>query len=64
MINAFPDPQNAENAVELYKNQHGKISGKSKEILYLIASYSRFLGREIIRQPDILDYLNSGKYLK
>jgi glutamate-ammonia-ligase adenylyltransferase len=59
----FPDPENAKNAVELFKEFHKGLSPKKKEILYLLSSYSRFLGRAIIKDPEILDVFFKSDFL-
>jgi len=60
----FPDPENAKNTVELFKGFHKRISSEKKDILYLLSSYSRFLGRVIIKDPEILDLFSSSDYIE
>ncbi|HWP90768.1 MAG TPA: bifunctional [glutamate--ammonia ligase]-adenylyl-L-tyrosine phosphorylase/[glutamate--ammonia-ligase] adenylyltransferase [Thermodesulfobacteriota bacterium] len=64
MSKVFPDPENAENALALFKEFHGTIPKQKEEILYLIASYSRFLGRAIISYPEILDTFFTPEFLQ
>lgn len=58
-----PDPVGAENTVNRYREVHGRISKKRKELLYLLSSYSSFLGRSVIRDPGILDSLLDSRYV-
>jgi glutamate-ammonia-ligase adenylyltransferase len=59
----FPDPENAKNTVELFKEFHKGLSPKKKEILYLLSSYSRFFGRAIIKDPEILDLFFKSDFI-
>jgi len=59
----FPDPENAKNAVDLFKEFHKRLPPKKREILHLLSSYSRFLGRAVIKEPEILDLLLKSDYL-
>jgi len=64
-LNNFPpDPKNAENTVALFIEQHKKLSKTHKEILYILSSYSRFLGKEIIRQPSTLSFISKSNFKK
>ena len=64
MNKALPDPDNARTALERYKELHTDIPSRKKDILELLASWSSFLRRAVLRDPGILDYLNSPKILK
>ncbi|MEQ9619640.1 MAG: bifunctional [glutamate--ammonia ligase]-adenylyl-L-tyrosine phosphorylase/[glutamate--ammonia-ligase] adenylyltransferase [Deltaproteobacteria bacterium] len=64
MNKALPDPDNARTALERYKEIHRRIPVSKKNILELLASYSSFLGRVILKDPEILDYLDSAKNVK
>lgn len=64
MNKALPDPDNARTAIERYKELHTDIPSRKKDILELLASWSSFLRRAILRDPGILDYLDSPKILK
>lgn len=64
MNNFPPDPKNAENTVALFIEQHKKLSKTHKEILYILSSYSRFLGKEIIRQPSTLSFISKSNFKK
>lgn len=64
MNRILPDPENAKNTVELFKGFHKRISPEKKEVLYLLSSYSRFLGRAIIKDPEILDILFTSDYIE
>jgi glutamate-ammonia-ligase adenylyltransferase len=61
---AFPDPENAKNTIELFKELHRGISGRKEDILYLLSSHSRFLGRVIIKDPEILDILLKSEFIE
>jgi len=58
----LPDPHNAENVCKRFTETHGRISKKKRDILSLLSSYSNFLGRSIIKDPAILDYLLKSDY--
>jgi len=60
----FPDPENAKNTVVLFKQIHGYLSPSREELLFLISSYSRFLGRAVIKDPQILDLLSSSEFVE
>lgn len=64
MSKFFPDPENAENVVKRFGEIHKKVSSKKKILLYLLASHSNFLGRAIIKDPEILDSLLDSEFLK
>ena len=64
MNRALPDPDNARTALERFKELHRDIPSGKKEILELLASWSSFLRRAVLRDPGILDYLDSPKILK
>lgn len=64
MNKALPDPDNARTALERYRELHTDIPSRKKGILELLASWSSFLRRAILRDPGILDYLDSPKVLK
>lgn len=53
----YPNEQNAENVYARFKELHGKPDKKRKDVLYLLSSYSNFLGRCIVTDPGILDYV-------
>ncbi len=63
MNSTFPDPENAKNTVDLFKKFHKRLHSKKKEILYLLSSYSCFLGRAVIKDPEILDLLLKSDFL-
>jgi glutamate-ammonia-ligase adenylyltransferase len=60
----LPDPDNARNILERYKETNKRISSKKKDILNILSSYSCFLGRVILTDPFILDYLSQSKSIK
>jgi len=60
----LPNPDNARNVLERYKEIHKRISSKKKDILNILSSYSCFLGRVILTDPIILDYLSQSKNTK
>ncbi len=60
----YPDRVAAESSVERYLETNGKISRKGREILYLLASHSRFLGRAAINDPELIPYLVNNEHLR
>ncbi|HEX3034071.1 MAG TPA: bifunctional [glutamate--ammonia ligase]-adenylyl-L-tyrosine phosphorylase/[glutamate--ammonia-ligase] adenylyltransferase [Thermodesulfobacteriota bacterium] len=64
MSRFFPDPENAENLVKRFKEQHKKISSTKKDLLYLLSSHSNFIGRAIIKDPKILDLLLASEFIE
>ena len=64
MNRVLPNPDNARNVLERYKEIHKRISSKKKDILNILSSYSCFLGRVILTDPIILDYLSQSKNTK
>lgn len=64
LIDVYPDALNARNTLDTFKRVNKNISKKKEDILFLLSSYSRFLGREITRNPSILDYLVNSKFIK
>ncbi len=64
MNRALPDPDNARTALERFRELHSDIPSAKKDILELLASWSSFLRRAILRDPGILDYLDSPLILK
>lgn len=64
MNEVLPDPENAENAIKRFIEVHKGISPKKKDLLYILSSYSRFLGRVIIKDPGILDLLLTSEFIQ
>ncbi|MEM7008985.1 MAG: bifunctional [glutamate--ammonia ligase]-adenylyl-L-tyrosine phosphorylase/[glutamate--ammonia-ligase] adenylyltransferase [Thermodesulfobacteriota bacterium] len=64
MNKVLPNPENAITVLERYKDQHKRISSKKSQILEILSSYSCFLGRAILTDPYILEYLNKPKNIK
>jgi glutamate-ammonia-ligase adenylyltransferase len=62
LIDVYPDALNAQNTVDIFKRVNKKISKKKKDVLFLLSSYSRFLGREITRNPSVLEYLVKSEF--
>jgi len=60
----LPDPENAENVIKRFIEVHKGISPKKKDLLYILSSYSRFLGRVIIKDPGILDLLLASEFIQ
>ena len=60
----YPDTVNADLTVERYKGIYGRITKKEKDILYLLASYSKFIGRAALSDRDLIRNLSSGVFLK
>lgn len=64
MNKVFPDPENAENVIKRFKAAHKRISPEKKHLLYTISSHSRFLGRVIVKDPEILDILLTSELIQ
>ncbi len=64
MNEVLPDPENAENVIKRFIEVHKGISPKKKDLLYILSSYSRFLGRVIIKNPGILDLLLTSEFIQ
>lgn len=64
MNSVFPDAENAENVLKRFKEVHKGISTEKEALLYTISSYSRFLGRALIKNPEILDALLRSEFLQ
>lgn len=64
MNEVLPDPENAENVIKRFIEVHKGISRKKKDLLYILSSYSRFLGRVIIKDPGILDLLLTSEFIQ
>jgi len=60
----FPDAENAENVLKRFKEVHKGISPEKEAFLYTISSYSRFLGRTLIKDPEILNVLLRSEFLR
>jgi glutamate-ammonia-ligase adenylyltransferase len=60
----LPDPDNARTALEHFRALHSDIPSRKKDILELLASWSSFLRRAVLKDPGILDYLDSPKIFK
>ena len=64
MSRVLPDPETARTTLLRYKEQHNGISKSKKDILELLSSYSCFLSRVILKDPEILDYLSHSSNVK
>ncbi|MER3445735.1 MAG: bifunctional [glutamate--ammonia ligase]-adenylyl-L-tyrosine phosphorylase/[glutamate--ammonia-ligase] adenylyltransferase [Candidatus Dadabacteria bacterium] len=64
MNSVFPDAENAENVLKRFKEVHKGISPEKEAFLYTISSYSRFLGRTLIKDPEILNVLLRSEFLR
>ena len=64
MNKVLPDPENAENVIKRFIEVHKSISPHRKDLLYTLSSYSRFLGRVIIKDPEILDILVKTEFVQ
>lgn len=60
----YPDRVNADLAVERYKEINGRIGKKEKDILYLLSSHSKFIGRAALSDPGLIGAATSGNFLK
>ncbi len=63
MISSFPDKSYAEITVQRFREVNGNIPPVEEELLFLLSSYSHFLGRAVIRYPGILQTLLDSDYL-
>lgn len=64
MNRVLPNPDNAQNVLERYKEDYKRISSKKADILKVLSSYSCFLGRVILTDIYILEYLSQPKNIK
>ena len=64
MNKVLPNPDNAITTLERYKEHYKRISSKKSDILEILSSYSCFLGRAILKDPYILEYLSKPKNIK
>ncbi len=64
MNRVLPNPDNARNTLDRYKEQYRRISSKKADILEILSSYSCFLSRAVLADPYILDYLSKPKNTK
>ena len=60
----YPDTVNADLAVERYKESNGRMGKKEKDILYLLSSHSRFIGRAALSDSGLIASVTSGNFLK
>ena len=60
----YPDKQAAKHSVDRYIELNGKISKENREILYLLSSYSRFLGRAAINDPELIPNLAGNEFVR
>ena len=64
MNRVLPNPDNAQNVLERYKETYKRISSKKAEILKMLSSYSCFLGRVVLTDQHVLEYLSQPKNIK
>ena len=64
MVSSFPDKSYAEITVQRFKEVNGQIPSSEEELLFLLSSYSHFLGRAIVRYPDILRTLIDSGFVE
>ncbi len=64
MSRPLPDPQSAYNTLARFEQIYGSLSSPKNEILTLLASYSRFLGRVVVKEPGILETLSNSRLLE
>jgi len=60
----LPNPENAQTVLERYKDNYKRISSKKADILKILSSYSCFLGRVVLTDPYVLDYLSQPKNIR
>lgn len=60
----YPDTETANTVVDRYEETNGNISSAERDILYLLSSYSRFLGNACINNHTILEYLSEEAVLE
>lgn len=64
MTRAIPDPGYAVNTLERYKEAHKRLPSSKKNLLYLLSAYSRFLGKAIVKDPEILNALINSEFVE
>jgi glutamate-ammonia-ligase adenylyltransferase len=64
LINSFPDKSYAEITIQRFKEVNGHIGSSEEELLFLLSSYSHFLGRAVIRYPSILRSLMESDFVE
>ncbi len=63
MIKPVPDKSYAEITVQRFKEVNGKMTSSEEDLLFLLSSYSHFLGRAVIRYPGILGSLVDSDFV-
>ena len=64
MNRVLPNPENAQNVLERYKETYKRVPSKKAEILKILSSYSCFLGRVILTDQYVLEYLSQPINIK
>jgi glutamate-ammonia-ligase adenylyltransferase len=64
LINSVPDKSYAEITVQRFKEVNGKMTSSEEDLLFLLSSYSHFLGRAVIRYPGILGALVDSDFVE
>lgn len=60
----YPDEQAAQLSVDRYLEVNGKTGKKHREMLYLLSSHSRFLGRAAANDEGLIPYLAAAGTVK
>ncbi len=60
----FPDTVTADLILQRYLEVNGKLNKKAKDILYLLSSHSKFIGRAAIADEGLVASLESGGFLR
>ncbi len=60
----LPDEENARRVLDRYVELYGEPPARQREALYLISSFSNFLGRAILRDPELLAWVVRDEQLE
>ena len=62
MISSYPDPGYAQSTLERFTEVNKSPTSEEKDILLILSSYSHFLGRAIIKDPEVLKMISSSGF--
>jgi len=60
----YPDTVTADLIVQRYMEFNGKLNKKEKNILYLLSSHSRFIGRAAVSDRCLIENLSYPGYIE
>ena len=60
----FPDTISADVALQRYLEVNGKLNKKNKDILYLLSSHSKFIGRAALGDKGLVESVSESGFLK